>query len=97
MLAARAALLSRYTYSPYFTDISSLQLMLPLLCIHSYSPGSFYFADTGHEYGRGKGGPGKGSPYFMGANRFLKQGGLELDSGGARVFLKPPQFISPQF
>jgi len=30
----------------------------------------------------------------MGANRFLKLGGLELVSRGAPTFFKPPQFIS---
>jgi len=35
----------------------------------------------------------------MGANRFLKLGGLELDPRGARTFFKAPQLISkpPQF
>jgi len=40
----------------------------------------FDYFDAAHEY--------------MGANNFLKLGGLELDSRGVRIFLKPPQFIS---
>jgi len=31
-----------------------------------------------------------GQPIDMGATRFLKLGGLELDSRGAGFFLKPP-------